>query len=482
MSGTQVRHAFGLTLVLATVSYGNAVASAPATSIAASTAAARAGALSVFTGEHIPGGVVRVFDHGKQLFTIVYGVRNLQNQKPVDVRTRLEIGSITKQFTAAPILQLVESRKLSLDDRLATYVPEYATAKDVTIRQLLWHTTGIPDFANSTPDFEQNEVLKPGSFASILALAVDRPLLFAPGTKYEYSNTNYSLLGRIVEVASGMPWKEYVRTHLFARAGMNNSSFTDDANVPDEATGYQTVNGQLQVARSHGGWGYASGGIISTVGDLTKWNAALAAGRIVSAQDYAMMTEPGHLTDGSATAYGMGFDISPYYRQKNQGHSGRTPGFTADDETYPDLGLTIIVLDNNADANYVAFQTVVLRALDPDVIIPVENSPPATPEDAAVTAQVAAAIRAMSKGQTDRAHQTNSMNAALTPQSLAAEEKFAQRVGFLVDLVYRGRIALDNGTTRYVYRATFENKEAYVVQFDITKEGLVAGMNLTRRY
>jgi D-alanyl-D-alanine carboxypeptidase len=176
-----------------------------------------------------PGGQILLVDHGRIVYEKNFGVRDLQTKQPVDEHTRFEIGSITKQFAAAAILQLQESGKLSLDDPLGKYVPQYATGKHVTIKQLLWQVSGIPDYTGEDAYWkhlaESNGRVsfpKPLDLPKVLALVGNHPLRFKPGTKWEYSNTNYYLLGAVVEGVSGLSWEEYVRRNIYARLEWRN--------------------------------------------------------------------------------------------------------------------------------------------------------------------------------------------------------------------------------------------------------------------
>jgi len=189
---------------------------------------------------HIPHAVgiaVAVMQRGSLVYAHGFGLRDRHSRMPVDVNTRFEIGSDTKQFTAAAILQLKEQGRLTLDDRLAKYVPEFPHAKELTLQELLYQTTGLFDYVN-TNHMVQITQSYAGSFEKIERMTTG-PLHFTPGSHWEYSNTNYIALGRVIEVVSGESYDSYIRRHLFAPVGMNASATIDyEQHIADMATGY----------------------------------------------------------------------------------------------------------------------------------------------------------------------------------------------------------------------------------------------------
>ena len=228
----------GLVLAIA-VSLGPARADAPAPSPSPVAdpiaAAADAVAAKLLEGKHVPGVAIGVSKGGAVVFERGYGYADVAKKIPVTPDTRFEIGSITKQFTAACIMQLVEAGKLSLDDHLGTFVSDYFVGRGVTVRELLAQQSGVPEYLEG-PDAVAAAGTQPATYATLLARVSAMPLEFAPGTRYKYSNTNYILLGRIVEVVSGEPYERYVREHIFVPAGMTQSAFiADESTLPSMA-------------------------------------------------------------------------------------------------------------------------------------------------------------------------------------------------------------------------------------------------------
>ncbi|HLI95540.1 MAG TPA: serine hydrolase domain-containing protein, partial [Candidatus Baltobacteraceae bacterium] len=233
-----------------------------------------------------PAAEIGVVRSGKLIVDDAYGMANLKQKVPATPQTQFEIGSVTKQFTAAAILQLKEQGKLDLGDSLGKYVPEYARGKDITIEQLLWQVSGVPNYTDVS-HFVHIAGTTPGGVDPAIALIAKKPLDFKPGTRFEYSNTNYILLGAVVARVSHMPWETYIRKNIFEPTGMMRSGFIqDEPSMPDVATGYSRgKKGRLQVAPPlNGPWAGAAGGIVSTVSDMAKWDTAFYGGKIVSSQ------------------------------------------------------------------------------------------------------------------------------------------------------------------------------------------------------
>ncbi len=292
---------------------------------------------------------VAVVQHNTVVYARGFGVRDVVSRAPVDAETRFEIGSDTKQFTAAAILQLQERGKLALDDRLAKYVPTFPHAKELTLRQLLHQTTGLFDYL-LTNHFMAIQQASDGSFEKIERMAAG-PLHFSPGSRWEYSNTNYIALGRVIEVASGESYDAYLRKHLFIPADMAHTTTIDrEQDVADMASGYwrglQNTGPLLPAPKMRASWTWSAGEIVSTVGDLAKWDMALRSGSIVSAAAFAQMTTPATLTDGTVDEYGFGWWTDPLRGHKHIYHDGDTYGMSSSNNLFPDDDLAIIVLQN----------------------------------------------------------------------------------------------------------------------------------------
>jgi CubicO group peptidase (beta-lactamase class C family) len=269
-------------------------------------------------------------------------------QAPATGDTVYEIGSVTKQFTAAAVLRLQEQGRLSLDDELTTHLPAYPTrGHRVTLRRLLDHTSGIKGYTE-IPEFG---ALAPRTLPrdSLVALFSARPFDFAPGEAMVYNNSAFFLLGLVIEKVSGVPYATFVQRELFDRAGMPDSRYcSNTALVPRRAHGYQV--GALGLQRADHidhTWPFAAGSLCSTAGDLVAWTRALHGGRILGPAAYRELVTPDTLNDGTLPRYAKGLvgrDSVLGHRAIH--HDGGIPGFLSVLQYFPDDTLTVVVLVN----------------------------------------------------------------------------------------------------------------------------------------
>ncbi|HEV2594492.1 MAG TPA: serine hydrolase domain-containing protein [Sphingomicrobium sp.] len=324
----------------------------------------------------VAGVSVAVLRKGGLIFANGYGRANLELAAPVTARTVFRIGSLSKQFTAAGVLLLAEQGKLNTDDKLSLYLPDFPRANEVTLRDLLNHTSGIHNFTES-PLIER--ISKTGVTVKDLVadIAAQSPLYdFDPGTGWWYSNSNYALLGAVIEKVSGKNWGAFLKAQIFDRLGMGDTA-ADNARdvVPARASGYslaEGASGQFRNAEfTDMSVPYAAGALRSTVVDMARWNAALFGGRVLKAESLKEMLAPGRLRNGAenqtAIAWPGGksfappsgyvpgpyaFGLSHFSRNGRRiiGHDGSIAGFDCVMQTYVDEGLTIIVLTNTNGA------------------------------------------------------------------------------------------------------------------------------------
>jgi CubicO group peptidase (beta-lactamase class C family) len=436
-------------------SFGPARADVPAPSPAPAVdpiaAAADAVAAKLIAGKHVPGVAIGVSNGGTVVFERGYGYADVAKKTPVTADTQFEIGSITKQFTAACIMQLVEAGKLSLDDHLGSFVSDYFIGRGVTVRQLLAQQSGIPEYLDG-PGAVSAAGTQAATYATMLARVSAMPLEFAPGTRYKYSNTNYILLGRIVEIASGEPYERYVREHIFAPAGMTQSAFiADESTLPSMAKGYApTSNGFGPAPPLRDDWAWSAGAIVSTVGDILKWDAALLAGKIVKPADVALMRTDATTVAGATTGYGFGWLVDAVGGHPRIWHNGATFGFHAVNQTFPTEGEAVVVLVNSAV--FVEGDIApIFAATHLDAAQPTNGAAGELP---AVTARVRDWLRRFETGDIDRSQLNDSMNKSLTEDLVAASKAQLGPLGNPESLVYRGKVDA-NGSTVYVYVATF---------------------------
>ncbi|MGH6911682.1 MAG: serine hydrolase domain-containing protein [Phenylobacterium sp.] len=341
---------------------------APAFGPAAAEAIDRAAARQIESGA-APGLAIEVVQDGKVVFSRAYGKANLEWGIPATPDTVFRIASNTKAFTAASVLILVERGKLSLDDKVATYLPDFPRAGDVTVRQLLTHTSGLATYDETYHGKPELAVQRttPEMLGLIRGL---QPLYdFEPGTAYRYSNSGYYVLGAIVEKVSGQPLGQFMADNIFKPLGLRNTAMDEAQDiVPHRAAGYERDSTRPGGYRNAAEIPYTTpgpaGGLRSTVGDLTHWYEALFSGKLVSRPLLAEMTTPARLKDGRVTSqglwaapgrsappippyeYGFGIRISNLQGHREYWHSGAIEGFTSQLRTYPDDKVTIALLSN----------------------------------------------------------------------------------------------------------------------------------------
>jgi D-alanyl-D-alanine carboxypeptidase len=329
-----------------------AAALVPAPSQAKEAAAARPGAASKWADSYLSAlakkgefsGVVLVSRGGKPLFEKAYGEAVAGWHIPNGLETRFEIASLTKQFTGAAILQLAQAGKLGVEDPVSRYYPQApATWAGITIRQLVTHTSGLPN--NEIKDFTKR-IAVPYTPDELIGTFRDRPLAAKPGTAWAYTNTEYYLLAYIIEKVSGQSYADYLAEHIFAPAGMTQSGFASTlAIVPQAAEGYAR-DGKALRHRDYfdRSLELGAGGIYSTVGDMARWNAALDGSRLLDRASLDKMFAPSVPGD-----YGYGWFITRKPRLR-EFHEGSDPGFAAFEARYPEAGALIVVFSNLEDA------------------------------------------------------------------------------------------------------------------------------------
>ncbi|MBM4186359.1 MAG: beta-lactamase family protein [Gemmatimonadetes bacterium] len=294
-----------------------------------------------------------------------YGAADLELDTPTPANAIYEIGSITKQFTAAAIMQLVEQGKVKLDDDLLTYLPTYpARGQHISIRRLLDHTSGIRSY---TEIAEARPLMGlTTSKDSIMALFANKGFDFTPGEAVVYNNSAYFLLGMIIEKVSGQGYAEYVKANLFDKAAMPSSSYCSETDlVKRKVHGYNFGGKLLKAARQNHSWPYAAGSLCSTAGDLIAWLRALhTSDRVVSRASYREMITPGALNDGYPLRYAKGLVAGEEDGRRLISHGGGISGFTTDSRYYPDDDLYVVVLTNTAGpANPGGIATAIAKAV-----------------------------------------------------------------------------------------------------------------------
>lgn len=297
----------------------------------------------------VAGASISVVRRGETIVSKSYGSADLELDVPMPADASFEIGSVTKQFTAASILLLAERGRLSVDDDVTKHLPEYPThGQHITIRHLLTHTSGIKGYTEMSEFGDLMTLKKPRE--TLVTLFGEKPLDFIPGAALVYNNSAYFLLGLIIEKLSGQTYADFVKSNLFDKAGMPGSYYCSESAVHHHhAHGYDTENGTLVLKGfiSHA-WPYSAGSLCSTASDLSAWLSALHNGRILNADSYQAMITPTSLADGTKTRYGFGVGVAELGGRHAIFHGGGINGFLSEAEYFPDSGLSIVVLLNTA--------------------------------------------------------------------------------------------------------------------------------------
>lgn len=302
-----------------------------------------------YVGQDLFSGVVLVAKHGRPVFSKGFGAANREWAVANTVDTRFLIGSITKQFTAAAIMRLVDEHKLALDDAVGKYVQDLpASWQTVTLRQLLQHSSGIPRYT-ALDAFDDTLIRLKHTPRQIIELVKDQPLEFVPGTQFRYDNTGYVLLGCVIEAASGLSYRDYLEQKLLKPLGLANTGYSDGRQILARAAqGY--TDGAGGVRREGPGDmsnTYAAGAMYASAGDLLAWQQKLTAGQVLGQDSTAaMFTDGGH-------HYGLGWYVQQRFGHRVLEHGGSLGGFNSMLAYYPDDGLTVIVLGNLGDMDVV---------------------------------------------------------------------------------------------------------------------------------
>jgi len=420
----------------------------------------------------IPGLSLAIVRDGKVELARGYGMADLELSVPARPGTVYEIGSITKQFTAAAVMQLVEEGRIALDGKITKLVPGLPGAWDgVTVRHLLTHTSGIKS-TTSIPGFQKN-LRKDYPQEEVIKLVADYPLQFKPGERWEYSNTGYFVLGMLLEKVGGKAYGELLRERIFAPLGMSSTRANDlSAVIPNRAAGYTLEKDGLHNADYLSmTQPFAAGVLVSTVEDLARWDAALQGEKVLKAASKQEVFSPARLNDGSATTYGFGWSFGTISGHRVIGHGGGIPGFSSSLARFVDDGVTIIVLMNTDSASADA----VLRGVA-SLVIPGVTAidPPIADKDAKTSSRLEALFLAVVKDKADLAEFTPETAKALFPERMKPIREFLAGQGAVTS--FRLVEETENGGLRVRrYRVEMEKISLFVL-FTLAKDGKVAGL------
>jgi CubicO group peptidase (beta-lactamase class C family) len=398
----------------------------------------------------VPSASVAVVQHGKLVYTHAYGDARLATETapavPATPGMRYSIGSISKQFTAAAVLMLQEDGKLSLDDAVGKYVPGLTRGNEVTIRQILSHTSGYLDYWPE--DYVMTPMLTPESSQQIIDTWGKKPLDFEPGTQWQYSNTNFVIAGRIVETITGKPLMDLLVSRIFRPLGMTSVWNSDEAKLTEvDATAYyRHALGPLRVAPKEGrGWMFAAGELAMTAHDLALWDESLIAETVLKPESYKQMFTEVKLKDGKGTHYGLGVEVQDRNGHRSIEHSGEVSGFVSDNEVLVDDGVAVAVLTNQ-DAVGAASTIATLAA--PVVV----NAALSAPEQQALDI-----FHGLQQGQIDRSLLAPNLSDYFTAEAVADFQKSLAQLGEPLTF-QQANTEFRGGMTFRVFRIVYPGK------------------------
>lgn len=299
-----------------------------------------------------PGCAVLVAKGGKPVYLKAFGMANIELGVPMQPDMVFRIGSITKQFTAIAILQLVEQGKLNLQDEITKFLPDYPVkGKKILVEHLLTHTSGIRSYT-SMPEFG-NIIQKDMKPEELVAFFKDQPMDFEPGSKFLYNNSGYFLLGMIIEKVSGMTYPDYLEKHIFTPLGMRQSYYGNDSKlIPKRAAGYQQgKDGVVNADPMSMTLPYAAGSIQSTVEDLFRWHKAVHSYQLVKKESLQKAFSSYRLTDGSMSHYGYGWSFGNIQNSRTIEHGGGINGFLTNAVYLPDEDVFVVIFSNTTSVS-----------------------------------------------------------------------------------------------------------------------------------
>ena len=403
-----------------------------------------------------PSASVAVVKEGVIVYEHAYGNARLDPLVAATPRMRYSIGSISKQFTATAVLLLAEDGKLSLDDRIVRWLPELTRAKDVTIRQLLSMMSGYQDFWPQ--DYVMPMMLEPVTAPEIARGWAQKPLDFEPGTKWQYSNTNYVLAGMIVERAAGMPLIDLLHKRVFEPLAMTSVFNSDDAALPaNEPMRYMRYAlGPVRPAPKEGrGWMFAAGELAMTAHDLALWDVSMIRQSVLQPGSYRTLETDVQLHNGAGTRYGLGVSVAITEGRRVISHGGEVSGFTATNQVYPDDNAAIVVL-TNMDAT----------GASSDIASKIATRLFATTDSATQSTldQMRGIFEGLQKGRLDRALFTSNANAYFTDQAIGDFASSLGPLGKPTDFAQSAQ-SLRGGMTLRRYKIVFPKKTLRLTTF-----------------
>jgi CubicO group peptidase (beta-lactamase class C family) len=420
-----------------------------------------AAAAEVLKATGVPSASVAVVQDGKVAYVKAYGMARLEPPMPAEPGMQYSIGSISKQFTAAVVLLLVQDGKVKLVDPVGKYLPELTRANEVTVRQVLSMTSGYQDFWPE--DYVMTSMMKPSNPQQILDVWGKKPLDFEPGTQWQYSNTNYVIAGRIAEIAGGKPLIEQLQERIFRPLKMTGVFNSDASRLPsNDPTGYyQHALGPLRPAPQEGtGWMFAAGELAMPASDLALWNISLMDRTLLSPASYDEMFTEVKLKDGKGTGYGLGVEVGTRNGHRYIEHSGEVSGFVSENIVFPDDKAAVTVLTNE-DASSAA--GALGRKITPLVLGGAIGA--ASAETVAAEKRALDIFTGLQDGKLDRTQLTEFCDAYFTAEAV---QDFAASLKSLGVPTSFKQVAEEKrgGMTFRVFNVSFPNRQVRVTEYE----------------
>lgn len=415
-----------------------------------------AAATEILASSGVPSASVAIVKDGQIAYSKAYGEARLEPPTPARPDMRYCIGSISKQFTAVALLLLQEQGKISLDDPIGKYFPNLTRAYQVTVRQLLTHTSGYSDFWPQ--DYVMPAMLKPTTAEKIMQTWGRKPLDFEPGTRWQYSNTGYTIAGAIIEKVTRRPYYEFLRDNIFSPLKMTSVvDFDQNKLGPSDPVGYMRYGlGPARVAPDEGsGWMYAAGELAMTAEDLAKWDVALLAHKLMSAASYQQFQTETVLANGLGTQYGLGVAVRSDSGHRVLTHGGEVSGFTATNTVFPDDDVAVVVLTNQDAAGAsgdIAKRLATLALQDIDTARSLQ--------------QAQQIFSGLQKGEINRSLFTDNANSYFSDQALADFASSLGPLGTPKDFSQTNQ-SLRGGMVLRVYRVKFADRALRVWTFEL---------------
>lgn len=355
----------------------------------------------------VPSASVGIVRDGKIAYVAAFGDARMSPRQPATPAMHYAIGSISKQFTVAAVMILQQEGKLSIDDPVSKWFPELTDAGRVTLRNLMSHTSGYEDYAPQ--DYTIPEWTHPSSAEKIVHEWATKPLDFAPGTQYQYSNTNFNIVGLIVQQAAGEPFWQFLKARVLDPVGLTKAIDLDTQRDRLEPTGYfRHALGPLRPALMEApGWYFADGEMAMPVGDLLTWDISVMNQSLLAPASYAQMEAPTRLKDGLYSNYGLGLTVGALNGRRMVSHGGEVGGFVSYNMVLPDDKIAVAVLTNQ-EASPAA--GMIGRAIADLLVPPAPTQASSSEATAAAEARARTTLAGLQRGSIDRARFTANAN------------------------------------------------------------------------